>query len=123
MTENWIYSEVLDEVIQRSFTHKKHGYTWNEDDLLWYRDDTDERWFMEIPEGCVETIEPEVKEWMKFYCRENEVEDVEDDVLHDWAYLQLAESLFNHTMISEVSNRAKRFMLDRMLQHIIDIKG
>lgn len=52
--ENMIWSESLEKMVHSGFTIKddddidKH-YSWNEEDGLYYNDDTDEDYFMEVP--------------------------------------------------------------------------
>lgn len=49
----YIWSDSMECMIAKGFFFKKHHYTWNEADMLYYRDDVDDAWFEEIPEGAV----------------------------------------------------------------------
>lgn len=40
-------------MVAKGFYYKQHHYSWNEADMLYYRDDVDDAWFEEIPEGAV----------------------------------------------------------------------
>ena len=44
-----IYSEYLEEMIAKGFTLNGKHYTWNETDLVYYRDDVDDRYLEEMP--------------------------------------------------------------------------
>lgn len=50
LEKNWseFFECVIPTVVQKNGS--KHTYEWNEDDLVYYRDDTDEDWY------CIEDI-------------------------------------------------------------------
>jgi hypothetical protein len=48
-----IYSDSLSKTLCSGFTYKKHHWTWNDDDCLYYRDDVDDCWCNDVPEGAV----------------------------------------------------------------------
>jgi hypothetical protein len=47
-----IWSENQETMIDKGFTYKGKHYTWDEADEVYYRDDVDDNYFMEIPEGA-----------------------------------------------------------------------
>jgi len=47
-----IWSENQEAIIDKGFTYKGKHYTWDEADEVYYRDDVDDNYFMEIPEGA-----------------------------------------------------------------------
>lgn len=49
----YIWSDSVGCMVAKGFYHKKHHYSWNEADMLYYRDDVDDAWFEEIPEDAV----------------------------------------------------------------------
>ena len=44
-----IWSENQESMVVKGFTYKGKHYTWCESDELYYRDDVDDSYFMEIP--------------------------------------------------------------------------
>lgn len=46
----YIYSDSLDEMVLKSFIYKGKRYIWNDLDCVYYNADSDEDWFMEVPE-------------------------------------------------------------------------
>ena len=48
-----IYSDYLEKMIPSGFTVDGTHYTWDEDDLLYWSDETDEDYYMSIPNNAV----------------------------------------------------------------------
>lgn len=49
-----VWSEVNEAMVVKGFTFKNKHYTWCESDEVYYRDDVDDTYMMEIPAGAVE---------------------------------------------------------------------
>ncbi len=48
----YIWSDSLEELIVKGFTFRGHHYTWNDLDMVWWRDDVDDRYYDDIPAGA-----------------------------------------------------------------------
>lgn len=44
-----VFSDSLNEYVVYGFQVGLHHYTWNDDDCVYYRDDSDESWYSELP--------------------------------------------------------------------------
>ena len=47
-----IWSESQERMVNKGFTLNGRHYTWNDADEVYYRDDTDDTCYMEIPKGA-----------------------------------------------------------------------
>ena len=47
-----IYSDYLDEMVPEGFQYKGHEYRWCESDLCYYDVESDESYYVNIPEGA-----------------------------------------------------------------------
>lgn len=45
----YIYSHSLDDIVLKAFYYKGKHYTWNDIDCVYYDDDTEENYFMDVP--------------------------------------------------------------------------
>lgn len=48
-----IYSDYLEEMIPVGFTVDTVHYTWNEEDLVYWSDETDDDYYMEVPKRAI----------------------------------------------------------------------
>ena len=48
-----MWSDSLEEMVHVGFTYNINHYSWNDEDCLFYNDDTDEDYFMEAPDNAV----------------------------------------------------------------------
>ena len=58
---NMIYSDSLGGMIIKGFYMKKingeyRHYTWNDEDCVYWADDVDDRYYMEIPKNAIFTL-------------------------------------------------------------------
>lgn len=51
--EKMIYSNSLGEMVNAGFTKGKYHYTWNDSDCLYYNDEIEDIYYIEIPLNCI----------------------------------------------------------------------
>lgn len=45
----YVYSDSLGKMVIKAFIYKGERFEWNDSDCLYYSEDTDERWFEDVP--------------------------------------------------------------------------
>ncbi len=50
---HYVYSDSLGEMVVKGFSYKGNHYTWNDFDCVYYADDSDECYYMDIPKGAI----------------------------------------------------------------------
>lgn len=54
MKGKYVYSHALDEMVLERFMYHGQVYIWNDIDMVYYSEDSDEDWFQEVPEDiCI----------------------------------------------------------------------
>lgn len=48
-----IYSDYLEEMVVSGFTVGETHYSWNEIDLVYWSDETDDDYYMEVPKSAI----------------------------------------------------------------------
>lgn len=49
----YVYSDSLEEMVIKSFWYNGHKYIWNDYDLVYYEESTEEGYFTSIPKGAL----------------------------------------------------------------------
>ena len=50
---NRVWSKNLNDLVVREFFYRGDKYIWNEDDCVYYHEDTNEKYFMEMPKNAI----------------------------------------------------------------------
>ena len=48
-----IYSDSLECMVHKGFSYHHSHYTWNDEDCVYWNDDTDDDYYMEIPSDAI----------------------------------------------------------------------